>query len=148
MVFLEHICSVLWENAPPSCAPAGDECNKYDLTAGPCFWLVNHNDWSKWFAISSSHLFAILLPVFLVCGLCRRPKCYHVLNWFFLPKPSSFLEFILNFQRQKSLKNQYLLRSESKCYQINSTKILLIKIFPMTRKAHSNSSKILRSYSI
>jgi hypothetical protein len=24
---------------------------------------------------------------------CARPKCYHVRNWFFLPKPS-FLEFI------------------------------------------------------
>jgi len=22
----------------------------------------------------------------LLCGLCRWPKCYHVLNWFFLPK--------------------------------------------------------------
>ncbi len=39
-------------------------------------------------------------------------------------------------------KNQYLPHSESKSYQINSIKILLIKIFPTTPKAHSNSSKI------
>jgi len=41
-----------------------------------------------------------------------------------------------------TLKNQYLPHSESKSYQINSVKILLIKIFPTTPKAHSNSSKI------
>jgi hypothetical protein len=27
--------------------------NKYDLTAAPRFWSTNHNDWSKWFAISN-----------------------------------------------------------------------------------------------
>jgi len=48
--------------------------------------------------------------------------------------------FYLNFQLQKSRKNQYLPHSESKSYQINS--ILLIKIFPTTPKAHSNSSEI------
>jgi hypothetical protein len=30
------------------------ECSKCDLTSSQCFWLVYHNDWSKWFAISSS----------------------------------------------------------------------------------------------
>jgi len=39
-----------------SCAPAREdvtnECNKYDLTAASCFWLANHNDWSRWFAIT------------------------------------------------------------------------------------------------
>jgi hypothetical protein len=30
-----------------------EECNKYDLTAAPCSWLADHNDWSGWFAISS-----------------------------------------------------------------------------------------------
>jgi hypothetical protein len=29
------------------------ECNKYDLTASQCFWLGHHNDWSRWFALSS-----------------------------------------------------------------------------------------------
>jgi hypothetical protein len=36
-----------------------EECNKWDLTADPYFWFVNHNDWSRWFALSSSHLFAL-----------------------------------------------------------------------------------------
>ncbi len=35
------------------CAPLREECDKYDLNAGPCFRLGNHNDWSRWFAISS-----------------------------------------------------------------------------------------------
>jgi hypothetical protein len=44
-----------------SCAPAREECNKYDLIAAPCFWLANPNDhWSRWFAISSSHYFRSL----------------------------------------------------------------------------------------
>jgi hypothetical protein len=30
------------------------KCNKLDLTAAQYFWLVDHNDWSRWFAISSS----------------------------------------------------------------------------------------------
>ncbi len=29
------------------------ECNKYDLTAAQCFRLAHHNDWCRWFAISS-----------------------------------------------------------------------------------------------
>jgi len=33
-------------------SPAREECNKYDLTVTPCFSLVNHNDWSRWLAIS------------------------------------------------------------------------------------------------
>jgi hypothetical protein len=42
-----------------SCAPARKECNKCDLTAAPCFWLANHNDWSRWFAVGNlPHLFA------------------------------------------------------------------------------------------
>jgi hypothetical protein len=28
-------------------------CNKYDLTASQCFLLPDHNDWSKWFVIST-----------------------------------------------------------------------------------------------
>jgi hypothetical protein len=34
--------------------PLKKECNKYDLTAAQCFSLAHHNDWSTWFAISSS----------------------------------------------------------------------------------------------
>jgi hypothetical protein len=51
----------------------------------------------------------------------KPSKCYHVLNWVFVPKPG-FLEFIWIFKQQKSLKNQYLPHSESKSYQINSIK--------------------------
>ncbi len=53
------------------------------------------------------------------CGLCRWPKCYHVLNSFF-PSKTWFFGIYFNFQQQKSLKNQYLPHSESKYYQINS----------------------------
>jgi hypothetical protein len=44
------------KNRSKSCAPAREEYNKYDLTAAPCFLLVNHNDWLRWFAISVPHL--------------------------------------------------------------------------------------------
>jgi hypothetical protein len=40
--------------------------NIYDLTVDPCFWLANHNDWSRWFAISSSHVFTVLVSVLWV----------------------------------------------------------------------------------
>jgi hypothetical protein len=54
-----------------------------------------------------------------------------------------FLEFYLNVQSQKSLKNQYLPHSGSKSYQINSIKSCSSSnIFPTTPKAHSNSSEI------
>jgi hypothetical protein len=38
-----------WHKRKQSCARAGEKCNKYDLTATPCFWLADHDDWSKWF---------------------------------------------------------------------------------------------------
>jgi hypothetical protein len=34
-------------------APTRKECNEYDMTVAPCFWLANYNDWSRCFAISS-----------------------------------------------------------------------------------------------
>jgi hypothetical protein len=54
------------------------------------------------------------------CGLCHWPKCYHVLNWFFLSKPG-FLEFIWIFSSRITV-NQYFPHSDSKSYQINSVK--------------------------
>jgi hypothetical protein len=60
--------------------------------------------------------------------MCRWPKCYHVLNWFFLPKPG-FLEFIRIFNTRNHLKNQYLPHSKSKSYQINSIKSYSSKSF-------------------
>jgi len=50
-----YVCAQFVEagtKAQQSCASAREECNKYDLTAGHCFWLLNHIDWSRWFAIS------------------------------------------------------------------------------------------------
>jgi hypothetical protein len=53
MVFAQHFCTVCrgWYKAQQSVTPATEECNRYDLTAAPCFSLANHNDWSMWFAI-------------------------------------------------------------------------------------------------
>jgi hypothetical protein len=42
--------AVFWNKAQHSCVPAGEDGNKYDLTAAPCLLLTNHNDWSRWFA--------------------------------------------------------------------------------------------------
>ncbi len=55
-----------------SCAPVREECNKYDLPAAPWFWLANHNDWSKWFATSSSHLFAVVALSVLWVGGAKK----------------------------------------------------------------------------
>jgi hypothetical protein len=49
-----------------SCAPAREECNKYDLISAPYFSLANHYDWSRWFAISS--LPPIFSPSFTLMG--------------------------------------------------------------------------------
>jgi hypothetical protein len=52
-----------------SCTPAREDCNKYDLTSSPCCWLANHNE-CRWFAISSSHLFAV--PVWVYGWDCKK----------------------------------------------------------------------------
>jgi len=39
--------------AQQSLTPSTEECNKDDLTAASCFWLANHNDRFRWFAISN-----------------------------------------------------------------------------------------------
>jgi hypothetical protein len=44
------------------------DCNKLDLTAAQYFWLVDHNDWSRWFAISSPRIYAVTVV------LVRLPK--------------------------------------------------------------------------
>jgi hypothetical protein len=41
------------ERHSQSLTPAREQCNECDLTAAPYFLLVDHNDWSSWFAISS-----------------------------------------------------------------------------------------------
>ncbi len=52
LVSAEHMLAWLVDGASALC-PSRKECNKYDLTATPCFWLVYHNDWSRWFVSSS-----------------------------------------------------------------------------------------------
>jgi hypothetical protein len=55
------------------------ECNKLDLTTAQYFWLVDHNDWSRWFAISSPHVYAVPVTVLLV-GLQKKPaKLRHLI---------------------------------------------------------------------
>jgi hypothetical protein len=46
--FLHSLLSLMHSKAPPAkeeCAPPSqeEECNKYDMTAAPCFWLANHD---------------------------------------------------------------------------------------------------------
>jgi len=78
----------------------------------------------------------LVWPVPLAQVLPRSQLIFPFKTWFF--------GIYLNFQGQKSLKNQYLPHFEPKSYQMNSIKILLIKIFPRTPKAHSNSFEIFR----
>jgi len=47
--FCEFVKAGKWQQQ--SYTPAREECNKYDLTTSPYFSLVDHNDWSRWFAI-------------------------------------------------------------------------------------------------
>ncbi len=48
-------CSLLWlvKGATQLCT-SRKTCNKLHLTVAQYFWLVDHNDWSRWLAISSS----------------------------------------------------------------------------------------------
>jgi hypothetical protein len=49
------------------------EWNELDMTVAQYFWLIDRNDWSSWFAISSSHVCAVPVKVFLV-GLPQKKK--------------------------------------------------------------------------
>ncbi len=49
------------------------EGNKLDLTAAQYFLLVDHNDWSRWFSISSSHVYEVPVTVLLV-GLPKKQE--------------------------------------------------------------------------
>ncbi len=69
------------------CAPA-EKSNDYVLTAAQCFWLVHHNDWSRWFVINS--LPPICCPSFSIIGGVAKEyitklgceKYFHrVTNW-------------------------------------------------------------------
>ncbi len=60
-----------------------------------------------------------------------------------LPRPKISFQNLgfLNFQRHKSIKNQYLPHSESKSYQINSIKSCSSRSFQQHQRAHTNSSE-------
>jgi hypothetical protein len=47
------------------------ERNILDLTAAQYLWLVDHNDWSRWFAISSAHVSAVPVTILFV-GLPKK----------------------------------------------------------------------------
>jgi hypothetical protein len=47
------------------------EYYKLELTAALYFWLVDHNDWSRWFTISSPLVYAEPVTVLLV-GLPKK----------------------------------------------------------------------------
>ncbi len=65
------------------------------------------------------------------------------------PFKTWFFGIYLNFQRQKSLLNQYLPHSESKPYQINSIKSCSSRSFQQhQRHIHSSSSEIFSYYLI
>ncbi len=84
------------------------------------------------FYFSIINMFSIF-PVFFIYIYIYFPVLYHKHQCCaigqVLPRPQLifpsktwFFGIYLNFQRQKSLKNQYLPHSESKSYQINSIK--------------------------
>ncbi len=70
--FAPNSCSLPWlvKGATQLCT-SKKECNKLDLTAAQYFLLVYHNDWSRWFAISSPHLSAVPITALLV-GLPKK----------------------------------------------------------------------------
>jgi hypothetical protein len=45
-----------------------------ELTAVQYFRLVDHNDWSRWFAMSSPHIIAVPVTVLLVGGLPNKKQ--------------------------------------------------------------------------
>jgi hypothetical protein len=47
------------------------ECSKLDLTTAQYFSLVDRNDWSRWFAIRSSHKYVVIVTVLLL-GLPKK----------------------------------------------------------------------------
>jgi hypothetical protein len=65
--FCLNSCSLPWlvKGATQLCI-SNKECNKLDLTAAQYFWLVDHNDWSRLFTLSSPHIHAVAGTVLLV----------------------------------------------------------------------------------
>jgi hypothetical protein len=67
-------CSFPWlvKGATQLCT-SKKEYNKLDLITAQYFWLVDHNDWSGWFAISSPHIYAVPVTEFYWWG-CQKKK--------------------------------------------------------------------------
>jgi hypothetical protein len=60
-------CSLPWlVKGATQLGTSKKECNKLDLTAAQYFRLVDHNDWPRWFTISSPHVYAVPVTVLLV----------------------------------------------------------------------------------
>jgi hypothetical protein len=67
--FAPNLCSFQWlVNGTTQLWTSKKECNKLNLTAPQYFWLVDHNGWSRWFAICSPHKYAVPVTV-LLAGL-------------------------------------------------------------------------------
>jgi hypothetical protein len=73
-------CSLPWlvRGATHLCT-SKKECKKLDLHAAQYFWLVDHNDWSMWFAISSSDLYVVPVTVLLVGLPKKTAKLRHLI---------------------------------------------------------------------
>ncbi len=68
-------CSLPWlviKGATQLCT-SKKECNKLNLTAAQYFWLLDHNDWPRWFAISSPLVYAVPVTILLV-GFPKKKK--------------------------------------------------------------------------
>jgi hypothetical protein len=67
-------CNLSWlvKGATQLCT-SKKECSKLDLTTVQYFSFVDRNDWSKWFAIRSSHKYVVLVTVLLV-GLPKNKQ--------------------------------------------------------------------------
>ncbi len=78
----------------------------------------------RWLVIQNSYVLVWPLPLAQVLW---HPQLI-------FPFKTLFLNFYLNFQQQKSLKNQYLPHSESKYYQINSIKSCSSRSFQLYQR--------------
>jgi hypothetical protein len=55
-------CSLLWlVKGTTQLCTSKKECTTMDLTAAHYFWLLDHNDYCRWFALSRSHVYELQL---------------------------------------------------------------------------------------
>jgi hypothetical protein len=125
----------------------------------PLFTMCSHKqcslEVSNWFPSGSQyvpqHVFSIAPHFYPICfGKCCALLSYTSMllvqqlphSQLIFPSKMWFFEIYLNFQQQKSLKNQYLPHSKSKSCRINSMKSCSSRSFQQHQRARSNSSKI------